>query len=450
MLKVGFARVDVTAPLGLYMVGYYEPRISDGILDPLLASAVVFDDGERRAVVMSVDNIGFTGARLTALREKIANAIGTSADGVYVTCTHTHTAPEIKDLSLIASFGNTDFQEIRSDAVTDWFEKRLTDVAILAAQDIAPATLSFTKAEVKDVSFVRRFRLKDGTVMTNPGWQNPEIDCPLGEGDDGASLLIIKRENKEEIGIVHFQVHPDVITGTKYSADFPKFVRDTYEANIPNSKCIFINGAEGDLNHIDVRLNPDVDCAMGYERSKHMGKKIAMSLISNYELAKRIDGDKVRFAGASVKIKYHKGAPGEIEDAIRIAKIYNEQGSEAAVPGVYGMKRTQIIAKATRIVRLMNMPDYTELSVFAIAVGDVVFGGIPGEPFSKIGRIFKGGTSFALALPTSLTNGCAGYFPTSDAYKQGAYEANSSSYAEGTAEAIVGTLIELSNSLKQN
>ena len=115
----------------------------------------------------------------------------------------------------------------RPDTVTEWIEKRLIDVANLAADDIAPATLSFTKAEVKDVSFVRRFRLKDGTVTTNPGWQNPEIDCPLGEGDNGASLLIIKRENKEEIGIVHFQVHPDVITGTKYSADFPKFVRDT-------------------------------------------------------------------------------------------------------------------------------------------------------------------------------------------------------------------------------
>lgn len=448
MLKVGFSRIDITAPLGLYMVGYYEPRISDGILDPLLASAVVFDDGERRAVVMSVDSIGFTGQRLTALRERIASAIAMSADAVYIACTHTHTAPEIKDLSLTASFGKSVKVESRPDMVTEWIEKRLIDVAKLAAEDIAPATLSFTKAEAKDVSFVRRFRLKDGTVTTNPGWQNPEIDCPLGDGDDGASLLIIKRENKAEIGIVHFQVHPDVITGTKYSADFPKFVRDTYEANVPNSYCMFINGAEGDLNHIDVRLNPDVDCAWGYERSKYMGKKIAMSLISNYELAKRIDGNKVRFGSAKVKIKYHKGAPEDIEEALRISKIYNEQGSEAAVPDLVGMRRTQVLAKATRIVRLMNMPDYTELTVFAVAVGDVVFGGIPGEPFSEIGRIFKNGTKFTLALPTSLTNGCAGYFPTRDAYKQGAYEANSSSYAEGTAEAIAEKLIEIADSFK--
>ena len=450
MLKVGFARIDITTPLGLYMVGYYEPRISDGILDPLLASAVVFDDGERRAVIMSVDNIGFTGQGLAALREKIAKAIGTSTDAVYLTCTHTHTAPEIKGLSLVASFGKSTVEESRPDSVTDWVEKRLVDVAKLAADDIAPATLSFTKAEVKDVSFVRRFRLKDGTVTTNPGWQNPEIDCPLGNGDDGASLLIIKRENKAEIGIVHFQVHPDVITGTKYSADFPKFVRDTYEANIPNSLCMFINGAEGDLNHIDVRLNPDVDCAWGYERSKYMGKKIAMSLISNYELAKKIDGDKVRFGSAKVKIKYHKGAPEEIEEALTISKIYNEQGSEAAIPGLVGMRRTQMLAKATRIVRLMDMPDYTELTVSAVAVGDVVFGGIPGEPFSEIGRMFKSGTKFTLALPTSLTNGCAGYFPAKDAYKQGAYEANSSSYAEGTAESIVEKLIEIADSLRQD
>lgn len=50
-MNVGFARVDITPMLGSAITGYYEPRYADGILDPLLATAIAFDDGEKRAVL---------------------------------------------------------------------------------------------------------------------------------------------------------------------------------------------------------------------------------------------------------------------------------------------------------------------------------------------------------------------------------------------------------------
>ena len=46
MLQAGFARFDITPPLGTYMAGYYHERQADGILDPLLASCVAFRDAE--------------------------------------------------------------------------------------------------------------------------------------------------------------------------------------------------------------------------------------------------------------------------------------------------------------------------------------------------------------------------------------------------------------------
>ena len=44
-LKVGFARVDITPMLGTKLAGYYYDRKMEVILDPLLATAVAFDDG---------------------------------------------------------------------------------------------------------------------------------------------------------------------------------------------------------------------------------------------------------------------------------------------------------------------------------------------------------------------------------------------------------------------
>ena len=45
MLKAGFARGEITPPMGVSVQGYFEPRTAKGILDPLLATAVAFDDG---------------------------------------------------------------------------------------------------------------------------------------------------------------------------------------------------------------------------------------------------------------------------------------------------------------------------------------------------------------------------------------------------------------------
>ena len=57
-LKAGFARIDITPPLGTRLVGYPRIRRAEGILDPLLATAVAVSDGENTAIMMSIDLIG--------------------------------------------------------------------------------------------------------------------------------------------------------------------------------------------------------------------------------------------------------------------------------------------------------------------------------------------------------------------------------------------------------
>ena len=76
-LKAGFARVDITPPLGTTLAGYPRTRYADGVLDPLTASAVVFDNGEKRVVIMSVDHLGLHMGRTEAIRPRVAEAAGT-------------------------------------------------------------------------------------------------------------------------------------------------------------------------------------------------------------------------------------------------------------------------------------------------------------------------------------------------------------------------------------
>ncbi len=442
MLKAGFARGEITPPMGVSVQGYFEPRTAKGVIDPLLATAVAFDDGEKRAVIMSVDLIGLNMEYMSLLRPAVAKATSADLDGVFIACTHTHLGPGIAGAeATIGNFENPEYAE--------WLITRLADIAFLAVNDLAPVTKRLvTRGEVKDVSFIRRYRMKDGTVRTNPGYLNPDVDHALGTPDEQSQLLIIKREGKPEIGIVNFQVHPDVIGGELLSADYPKFVRDTYELNVANSLCMYINGTQGDSNHIDIRLDPEKECAEGYERARYMGKKIAMSVISNYELAKEIEGEKISYTHKIITTKFNKGTPEETPAALELAKRYHELGTEGALPDVHGMARTEMIAKAVRIERMQSKPDNKELILCAIAVGDMVFASFPGEPFTEVGRQVKANSPFALTIPACAGNGYEGYYPMQTAFSQGGYEALTSRYIEGTAEMLIAASGEIINSLK--
>ena len=435
MLKAGFARIDVTPPLGTTLAGYYETRYAAGILDPLLATAIAFDNGENRIIVMSIDIIGFNQKLMNRVRTAVAEAVSTDPKAVFVACTHTHLGPCTAD-----AFGKEHNPEY-----VDWFVKKLADVAVLAVQDLAPAKLSYTRGEVKDVAFIRRYRMKDGSSRTNPGWLNPDVDHPIGTPDENSSLLIIKRENAPEIGIVNFQVHPDVIGGCTISADYPKFVRDTYETLIPNSRCMYINGAQGDTNHVDIRLD-ETKCRRGYGRSKYMGRKIAMSVVANYELAEPLEGEKIAFGQKSYLAKVNKGTAEELEASKAVMVVYEAEGVDAITP-FPGRTKAETRTIAKRMVAVDKFPDEKELYLTAVSVGNVVFAGFPGEPFTDIGRGVKENSKFTLTIPACCANGYEGYYPMKSAFDEGGYEALNARYRGGTAEKLIEVSTELINSL---
>ena len=441
MLKTGFSRTDITPPMGINLAGYPSIRLADGVLDPLLATAVAFDNGEKKAVVISLDLLGLNSIFMNKVRPMVAETIGTDVDAVFIACTHTHLGPDVAPVEQTTSeFNNPEYAK--------WLMKRICDVAFLAMQDLAPSKLSYTRGTAKDVSFIRRFRMKDGTTRTNPGYQNPDIAHALCNPDEVASLLIIKREGKPEIGIVNFQVHPDVIGGTKISADYPKFVRDTYELLIPNSLCMYLNGAQGDSNHADVRLNPETDCVRGYARSRYMGRKIAMSVVGNYELAKEIKGEKIRYNKKTITVKFNKGTPEEIPDAMELSEQYSKMGYEGVLPGIDDRFKVTMLASANRIAQMQAMPDDKDLTVTALSVGDMVFAGFPGEPFTDIGREIKNNSKFSLTVPVCAANGYEGYYPMQSAFDEGGYEAVKSRYVGGTAEKLIEASTEIINSMK--
>ena len=96
---------------------------------------------------------------------------------------------------------------------------------------------------------------------------------------------------------------------------------------------------------------------------------------------------------------------------------------------------------------LQELPEERELWLSALAIGDVVFAGFPGEPFTEIGRSVKKNSPFALTIPSCCSGGYEGYFPMMDAYDEEGYEKSTARFVRGTAEKLIEEMTELINAL---
>ncbi|MBQ8506534.1 MAG: hypothetical protein IJ466_03785 [Clostridia bacterium] len=439
MLKAGFARVEIAPPLGCMLTGYYEPRIAKGTLDSLHASAVAFSDGEKRAVLLVLDLLGIRQRTLDGMRDRISANLGLDRAALFVHCTHTHTGPEVCD----GMFEPDPVYNAR-------LEKIMEQAAQLALNDLKEASLLSADGKVENISFIRRFRMKDGSTRTNPGYWNPDILEPIGQKDEGLRIVRIVRPGADEILLVNFQVHPDTI-GTimgsveEFSADYPGFVVRTLEGALGNVKAVYLNGACGNLNHVNV-YKPEWDQNGGYEHTAHMGRAIAGEALRIYTKARPVEDGRLRYAEEPLAVSANKARPEDLPRAEQIVK-WHDAGRMDLIPES-GMGITTLVAEATRMLNLKDAPDDFQLNMTALSVGELCLAGIPGEAFTEVGLHIKAHSPFKAQLVLGISNGYEGYFPTRDAYDEGGYEARSSSFRAGVAESIAEAETKLVQSLK--
>jgi len=444
-LQAGFSRVDVTPMLGIGMAGYYVPRFADGILDPLQINALALACDDQKVVLMSIDHCGIVKEVLNPMIDHICDVTGLPREAIYIHATHTHTGPFL-------NYAPTDPLEIQyAQMVT----RKFADAAKLALDDLKPANMGYGIGEAPNIAFVRRFRMKDGSVRTNPGVDNPHILHPIGDVDERVNVLRFDRA-EDSLVLVNFGNHPDVVGGCKISADWPGFLRNTVEKALDNTKCIFFNGAQGDVNHVNVHprggyLNDMFmdfdDVARGYNHARYMGRVVAGGVLQAFDKVKYVDVDSIRFAQKSIDVPANLPDPAELPEARRINDLHTA-GRDEDLP-YSGMMLTTVVADAARKIRLENGPDAFRMPLSAIAIGPVAMFGIPGEPFTGVGRALKKAEGFELILPTCNTNAKEGYFPMLECYEEGGYEAGSSNFKAGVAELIIDAGLGLLEELKK-
>lgn len=415
MIKAGFARVDMTPPLDTPISGYFYQRLADGVLDPLQLNAVAFGNGEETAVIIACDLIGMVMGKSNEVRALISEKTGIAADHIMLCCLHQHTSIRVGDR------GAKDYSSFDDPAYMSVLYRRFADVAKMAIDDMSEAVPCTAKGQaVREVAFVRRYWLEDGTVATNPSGKGPKPVRRCDESDNTVRLLRFKREGKKDIAYVNFSTHPDVISGCKLSADWPGFVRRFVEAE-QDALCLCVVGCQGDSNHVDFFKPKEERFPSGerYLHSEYMGRSIADTVNGLWDKVSAHNGEVV-FGG--IEVIYNKtNTEGEEKYAEQKA-FYDdyEAGKFEKAPHI-----TQL-AYARRIIGLRTSPIYRPVPVTVLGLGDIAFVGFGGEPFTHYTVAANEAAPDKTVFCSCCTNGYEGYLPHARAFEEGGYEASSS------------------------
>ena len=438
LLRAGFSRVNITPMLGIFVTGYFKPRYAEGVLDELEINTLALAYGDTKVVLMSADLCGINQKLGKILTEDICAATGLPREGVYIHTTHTHTGPAMPGRCCEEAEGAL------IDEYWQFLRRKFADAAVMALADLKPAKMGYGVGDAPNISFIRRFRMKDGSIKTNPGVNNPDIVAPVGEVDTRVNVVRFDREGGDTLVFVNFGDHPDVVGGNLISADWPRFLRETVEKTLDNTKCVFFNGAQGDVNHVNVHprggyLNDMFmdfdDVARGYKHSEYMGRVVTGGVLQAFDKVKYVDVQSLKSERRTIRVPANRATAEELVQAHKINDLHNA-GRDEDIP-FKGMMLTTVVAEAGRMVRLENGPDFFDMELSGVAVGPVALIGIPGEPFNGVGLGLKAAEGWELVCPCCLVNGSEAYFPMRECYEEGGYEARSSSMKAGCAELII-------------
>lgn len=448
-MKCGFYEADITPCLGDDMLGYHKKRVADGVHSKLFVKAAAVEINGVCGIVISVDLLWLAKSIHDTAVARIAEATGIPSERVLIHATHTHTGGPASDISKpVETF--TPVPEY-----TAFVGKMVGDCGILAYQRLQNATAKAAKKDVHGVSFIRNYKMKDGRILMNPGWQNPDIIEPFGTLDPELSALFFYGEGEKPMGaLVNFAMHHDCVSAkthcTKYCSDYSGIMAEELKKTFgPDFVMVMVNGCCGNVNHFDVSKSFDeFFTELPYLR---IGKRLADEVRDLYAKAEPLEMAAVGGKKVVVEIERRKVSEEELEEFKRMVEKYpNPLDAPGGVgdPDSDGSKRR----RAPGIFNFIKLPDKLPMTLQALRIGGCMFYAVCGETYSEFGLYMKEHSPLPFSMVAELANGGDGcYIPTREAFGTTLYEAQipSSKLVPDGGYIMADTVLALANEIME-
>ena len=437
-ISVGFGRVDISpqesVPLRGY--GYSSGRMSTNIQDPLYATCIAITDSNgTTALLYTLDIINAFTDVMNAARQQISDTTGVPYDAILVACTHTHSGPDLDNL-------NEPSIPRYIESLKGW----MTQAAVAALADRAPATVYTTSTETENLNFVRRYLLSDGSYAGDNfgSFSGKTIVGHETDADGQLQLASFRREGKKDIILANFQTHPHRSGGgsnTNVTADLIAPFRSKMESTLD---CYFayFTGASGNINP-----KSRIDSENITSNYIQQGEALADYALNAYASFQEIPADSVKITKTVYmgKVDHTYDKWGSI--CVELVDHFMKYGN-------YGNYTSQLTGSGIKNIYMANavglrskMPEYQELSLYALTLGDLAFVTVPFELFDTNGMQIKEGSPFGTTFVLSCAINSFSYLPSDLAFRHGGYAVDVTLFVRGTAEELVSCHLDMLNTL---
>ena len=440
MVRTGFASQIITPERDFPLAGYFNKRPNRGFLDDLFVKVLLVEKEGVMGGFVVYDLCGSSPEFFDALRSAAKAAGITFADNLMVSCTHTHTGPEIRR--------NIDEQK------QEYIDRVI--VKTVAALKEAAANLRESSFEVASVNsnpyaYVRRFWMKNGKVVTNPGKCNPDIVEPDGDYDRTITAVAVKQEGRIAAILVNLANHGDTIGGDLVSADwFGRMEREIQYQLGEDVPVMTLTDCSGDINHFDVSTMRN---QTNYAEALRIGRgygQIVCELLKNLE---KVDDSQVSYKKTVFKMAYRTVTAQQLADARKVLETIPAGSLDDR-----GDMTSEDLAKGDGIVLRMfaerllgcegNEGKFQECELLALCFSkDLAFITLPGEPFNGVAQGIRKDSPFKRTLIATLAQGKCGYIPMPESFERGGYETEpfATSPEVDTAPKLIAAALETLN-----
>lgn len=440
-IKFGIGRRCTNPELPISLAGYFNKRMWDHVLDDIEVRAVAFkEDGEYSCIIqfdlLSINyflyNFVFDALKESGLK-------GFSSKNVLICATHSHTCPD-------------PFSDPNSMEYCRFIAGKAAEALKEAVENMQKGELFYTMTQDHRFQFNRRYWMKNGTVVTNPGKLNPDILRPEGEIDPQIPMLAVKNDKGIALLITSIVNHTDTIGGCGVSADWPGIMRRKLEPTLaPGAMVLPLIGASGNINHFDVSTDMNQTCP---DEPRRIGEGYAETVAAALDSFVPAPGKKIRMVTAKVKSSPRIVDPADVAEARAVVEKFKEIDTSQVGKGID--ITSEDLAKgapfalkffAEKLLDLAEHPRVPNFLLTKIEFGShVVLASLPSEPFVEIGLTLRRSVfrdKFCIVTSHGNYNGgkeiFSGYIPNSWNYGRGGYETTprSSNFGLDTADVLI-------------
>ncbi len=448
-ITIGWATRDITPERPVQLMGQYHERISQGVRDPISATALALGAGDQQAVIVSCDTVYAP----EALHERTRALLrGRAPDlhpaNVVLAATHTHTGPVLEDGGW---YPMPPPGVMRGSEYAEFLAGRLADLVAEAWTGRRPGAVSgaFGRAAV---GHNRRVVYRDGSAQMYGNTDTPLFVGLEGGDDDGVELLCTWDLAGKLTGVAINVACPSQVVENLYviSADYWGEVRQQLCTRLsPDLFILPLCGAAGDQSPRDMvrrgRGEPDMWSEPGLAE---IGRRIATAVEGALPAAAAHTRTALPFRHVSeaLDLPARRVAPDEVAAArARLAEL-------AAQGTLEGSHLRGNVYQCEDIIRRYERQGDCPLfrmELHVLRIGEMALATNPFELYLDYGLRIKARSRAQQTLIVQLAGGVGGYLPTARAVAGGGYGAlvqNGEVGPEG-GQVLVDRTVELINAL---